>query len=368
MMALTKIRHLGVTGAHTLYSLTHSATRIMECRKDIRSLVPDATAHLANIMAADTVDLALKRAEEEYEYDEQHHIQRLCLDDAGYPQLLRECSDAPLVLYYLGSADLNARHIVSIVGTRHITPYGQDICRDFIAGLHEALPDTLVVSGLAYGVDIHAHRASLAQDIPTVGVLAHGLDTIYPALHRDTAAHMVQQGGLLTEYMSCTRPDKGNFVRRNRIVAGMAHATVVVESAEKGGSLITARLAGDYERTVCAFPGRATDPYSKGCNHLIHSLQAQAVTSVGDFLDTMGWADVRDRAGKDTQLELFPVLSETEQVVCRQLEGTDDVSVNQLTQSTGLPFSLVSATLYDLEEKGIVRMVGGNRYQAVRHL
>lgn len=222
------------------------------------------------------------------------------------------------------------------------------------------------MSGLAYGVDIHCHRNALECGMETIGVLAHGLDTIYPALHRNTAAQMAAQGGLLTEYMSRTRPDKGNFVRRNRIIAGMSLATVVIESADKGGSLITARLANDYGRTVCAFPGRATDTYSKGCNQLINSQRAVSISSAKEFIDAIGWISAEKHESK--QLELFPLLDETEQAIYDQLNTNESLSINQLTQTTALPFAKVSATLYELEEKKIVRMTGGNRYQIIRHL
>lgn len=182
---------------------------------------------------------------------------------------MRECDDAPLALFYRGNADLNTLHIINIVGTRHATPYGQDICTRFLADLSALCPDTLIVSGLAYGIDIHAHRAALQNHFKTIGVLAHGLDRIYPAEHRKTAVSMLEQGGLLTEFTSGTNPDRQNFVKRNRIVAGMSDATVVIESAAKGGALITAELAESYHRDCFAFPGRCNDEYSIGCNNLI---------------------------------------------------------------------------------------------------
>lgn len=182
---------------------------------------------------------------------------------------MRECDDAPLALFYRGNADLNTLHIINIVGTRHATPYGQDICTRFLADLSVLCPNILIVSGLAYGIDIHAHRAALQNHFKTIGVLAHGLDRIYPAEHRKTAVSMLEQGGLLTEFTSGTNPDRQNFVKRNRIVAGMSDATVVIESAAKGGALITAELAESYHRDCFAFPGRCNDEYSIGCNNLI---------------------------------------------------------------------------------------------------
>lgn len=186
---------------------------------------------------------------------------------------MRECDDAPLALFYRGNADLNTLHIINMVGTRHATPYGQDICTRFLADLSALCPNTLIVSGLAYGIDIHAHRAALQNHFKTIGVLAHGLDRIYPAEHRKTAVSMLEQGGLLTEFTSGTNPDRQNFVKRNRIVAGMSDATVVIESAAKGGALITAELAESYHRDCFAFPGRCNDEYSIGCNNLIRKIK-----------------------------------------------------------------------------------------------
>ena len=213
-------------------------------------------------------------------------------------------------------------------------------------------PDCLVVSGLAYGVDIHAHRAALEAGAQTVGVLAHGLDTIYPSSHRATAAAMTGQGGLLTEYVVHTPAEKGNFVRRNRIVAGMTDATVVVESAEKGGALITARLARDYSREVFAFPGRVGDTASAGCNALIRSNVAALITSAADMADALGWVPAAE--ARPVQLPLFPELSPAEKLLCDLLRGQEAKSVNQLAAGAALPVQQVSALLFELELKGVV--------------
>ena len=272
------------------------------------------------------------------------------------------------MLYYLGHANLNAPRIVSIVGTRKATEYGKDLCRQFVKGLHDVYPDTVIVSGLAYGVDINSHRAALEQGMPTVAVLAHGLDTIYPSAHRQTAVKMLEQGGLLTEYMSQTPGDKGNFVRRNRIVAGLSVATVVVESAAKGGALITADLAGEYNREVCTFPGRIYDEYSAGCNHLIHSQKAHLITSVDDFLDCIGWPNPKkEKNNASRQQELFPQLSDEEQRIVRSLEKVESKQINQIAIETNIPFAITSATLFELELKGIVKVLGGARYRLLNH-
>lgn len=303
---------------------------------------------------------ACERAEQELDFCEKKNIQILIPENDNYPQRLKECNDAPLALFYKGTANLNKRHIISVVGTRHISEYGKDICHNFINELKTLIPDCMIVSGLAYGVDIHAHRASISSNMETVGVLAHGLDRIYPHLHRNTAIEMMQQGGLLTEYMTGTNPDKGNFVRRNRIVAGMSDATVVVESAHKGGALITAHLANDYAREVFAFPGRIHDEFSEGCHQLIKSNKAALITCAKDLTENMGW-DVSTNAPTPIQRELFPELSDEETLLCELLKGSDGMAVNQLVVKSNLPFANVSVLLFELEMKGVVKaMPGGN--------
>lgn len=363
MMTLTRIPALSLTNARMLVEQTGSATAVLENRHHLRDIVPDAHERL--VKALNEVDEARRRAEAEWDFAQRKHIRCLALtDENAYPQLLTQCADAPLMLYYLGNADLNAQRIVSIVGTRKITEYGKDLCRQFVKGLHDAYPDTLIVSGLAYGVDIHSHRAALEQGMPTVAVLAHGLDTIYPSVHRQTAVKMLEHGGLLTEYMSQTPGDKGNFVRRNRIVAGLSVATVIVESAAKGGALITADLADEYNREVCAFPGRTSDTYSAGCNRLIHSQKAHLITSVDDFLDCVGWLNPKQEdAAAPRQTDLFPQLSFEEQRIVQCLEGVESKQINQIVVETNIPFALASAMLFELELKGVVKVLGGARYR-----
>ena len=233
MMALTRVPGIGLPGLRLLLEQAGSATVIYEHRRHIRDVMPEL--HPRAVEGISLMDTLMGRAEEEYRFASQSRIRCLGFYDDDYPARLRECSDAPILLYFRGTADLNARRVVSMVGTRKITPYGRDLCARFVADLRALSPDTLVVSGLAYGVDIHCHRAALAQGLPTVGVLAHGMDQIYPRMHRADAVKMLEQGGLLTEFMSQTNADKKNFVQRNRIVAGMSDATIVVESARKGG-------------------------------------------------------------------------------------------------------------------------------------
>lgn len=352
-LAISRLKGISLANARLLYDKYGSATAVFK----------EGAAEPGRIREAlrEHAAEALQRAEAEMDFCRRKGIRVLCMGDADYPARLRECGDAPLVLFYRGTADLNARHVVAVVGTRHVTEYGKDICRNFCAELKGLVPDALVISGLAYGVDIHAHRAALENGLQTVAVLAHGLDRIYPPLHRDTAKAMLQQGGLLTEYMSQTNPDKGNFVRRNRIIAGLADATVVVESAAKGGALITARLAQDYNREVFAFPGRVADQYSEGCNMLIRTNGAALATSAACVAEALGWTAGTRK--EPVQRELFPQMSEEEEAVCRTLQGNDGKQINSIVVESNLPIHKVSALLFELELKGVVKPLAGGRYR-----
>ena len=274
-IALTQIPGVGHIGAKRLVDGMGSATDVFRYRTELPDRLPGVNR--AVVAALDSPQ-ALKRAEQEYEFARNNRISCFTLADEDYPSRLRECDDAPVVLFFKGKANLNALHIINMVGTRNATDYGKHICVSFLQELQMQCPDVLVVSGLAYGIDINAHRSALSVELPTVGVLAHGLDRIYPSLHRKTAIDMLRQGGLLTEFLSGTNPDKHNFISRNRIVASISDATIVVESAAKGGSLITADIAGSYHRDCFAFPGRVTDEYSKGCNQLIQDNKAVLLT------------------------------------------------------------------------------------------
>lgn len=366
MMALTRVPRLSVANQRMVYEAMGSATALYENRKELRSYLPDASDVVLDNLAR--MDELLPRVQDELEWDEQKHIRCLCLDDAEYPSRLRECEDAPMVLYYLGSADLNRCHIINMVGTRQCTEYGKDICRSFVAELKSLCPDCLVVSGLAYGIDIHAHREALQNGMHTIGVLAHGLDQIYPRLHRDTALQMVAQGGLLTEYMSKTTPEKMNFVARNRIVAGIADATVVVESGARGGSLITAGLASDYNRDVFAFPGRIGDVSSVGCNALINQDRAHLITSARDMMELMGWQSKEELAAsrkKNVQRELFVELTDEERLVAEALCQGDGMALNQLSLNVSMPVGKLSALLFSMEMRGLVKQMVGGMYRFI---
>ena len=369
MIALTKIKGLTLLNARTLLDNIGSATDIMDMRDAIIEHVPNASQRFIDSMrnAANCIDAAKAEAD----FAEDNNIRVLTINDADYPQRLKECDDAPLVLYYCGSANLNPKHVVSMVGTRKCTEYGRELCDSFISDMKRCCPDTLIVSGLAYGIDICSHKASIHEGVPTVGVLAHGLDTIYPAAHRSVAAQMAKNGGgLLTEYTSKTIPEKGNFVRRNRIVAGMCDACVVVESSERGGSLITADLALNYNREVFAFPGRIYDERSAGCNNLIKSHSATLLTSANGFIEALGWEDARASKNKKKpqayQQELFPDLTEEEKTLINSLKDVDAKHINQIVVETNIPYARASMLFFELEMKGIVKPLGGARYHLVR--
>lgn len=367
LMALTQVPSLSLTNLHLLIDELGSASAIYENRKDLKQVLPSASKKFLDGMGDFCSFLA--RAEEELEFCRKGKIECLGINDEAYPERLRGCSDAPVLLYYRGTTNLNSRHIVSMVGTRQITNYGKDLCSSFIQDLKRLCPDAIVVSGLAYGVDVNCHRAALEEGLETVGVLAHGLDQIYPRLHRETAKQMVSQGGLLTEFMSGTPIDKRFFVQRNRIVAGLSDAVIVVESATKGGSLITADIALSYDRQVWAFPGRIYDNYSSGCNKLIFSNVATLLTGAEDFCLAMGWTDDmkhQKKLSEGVQQELFADFSEEEQLVLKALAKDDSKQINVLSVETNIPIGQLSSLLFSLEMKGAVQMLVGGKYKIRR--
>ena len=367
-LAFTRLTGFNIDTALRLFRELGGGRAIYEHRHDVRDVLPDCSDRLVTALQQDW-SLPLARAEQELAFAEKHGIRVLRLGDDGYPQRLTECPDAPIVLFYLGSADLNQRRIVSIIGTRHCTVYGQDLIRHFCADLRSICPEVLVVSGLAYGVDICSHRQALANGYETVGVLAHGLDMLYPPHHRDTATQMLSHGGLLTEYMSETVIDKRNFVQRNRIVAGISDATILVESAAKGGGLITTRIAQDYGRGVFAFPGAVGATYSEGCNNLISDNGAQLITSAKDFAEFMGWQDdnrLAQARQEGIERSCFPSLLPEEQLVVSELEKAGDLALNTLAVKTGMNAGQLTALLFQLEMKGVVRPLAGGVYHLLK--
>lgn len=321
------------------------------------------TQSRAKIYSADYRNQALERAAAEELFIESNGVKPIYFTDDAYPRRLLECEDAPLMIYALGNLDLNDCRMVGIVGTRHATAYGKEFVDRLIGDLAATVEGVVIVSGLAYGIDIAAHRAALRENLPTLGVMATGLQTIYPADHRGDASRIVRSGGmLLTEYGHGEPIHKGNFIARNRIVAGMCDCLIVVESAEKGGALITAKLAAGYNRDVFALPGRITDTYSAGCNRLIGANVASLIHSAADVANAMGWQmKAVDNSAVAPQLPIE--LNPEEARIVDYLSQHDDASLNELTSATGFAVSKLMSMLIDMEFRGLTLSLPGGKYR-----
>lgn len=305
----------------------------------------------------------LSIAEKELRFIEKFKITPLFYLDSGYPERLKHAEDSPVMLYYKGSASFNVPRVVAVVGTRRASDYGKKICRNLIEGL--APLNVLVVSGLAYGIDICAHRAALDMGLSTVGVVGHGLDMLYPQSHKATAEKMLLNGGLLTDFTSGSKFIPENFPKRNRIVAGLSDAVVVVEAAKKGGALITADIANSYNRDVFAFPGRVGDHYSEGCNNFIKSNRAALIQSADDLIYIMGWQEKKDNKKKLVQKQLFEDLSADEKAVVDFLEKEGDASIDLISLNLKLPASKIASLLLNLEFQGVIQCLPGKIYQRI---
>ncbi|HAH24030.1 MAG TPA: DNA-protecting protein DprA [Prolixibacteraceae bacterium] len=357
-IALSLIPGIGNVTARNLIAYIGSVEGIFKEKEKTLLKIPGVGEVNAQRVAKQNV---LQLAKREVDFIHKNRIQTFFYLDDNYPTRLKNCSDAPIILYFRGKANLNERRILSIVGTRNATTYGKELCEELIQSFSKRNYPLLVVSGLAYGVDVHAHKACLKYDIPTVGVFGHGLDTIYPAIHAPVAAKMLEKGGLITDFASDTKIDRQNFLRRNRIIAGLADATIVVESAEKGGALVTANIANSYNRDVFAFPGRSNDPYSKGCNNLIKRNEATLVESCLDIEKAMNW-DMNSPAPPPIQTSLFVDLTGDEQKLFDLLKGGDRF-IDEITAETQLPMSKASGLLLGLEFKGLVTSLPGKMYR-----
>lgn len=302
----------------------------------------------------------LTRAEVEIAFIEKHNITTLFYLDKNYPELLKQCVDSPVMLYYKGSCSLNVPKIVSIVGTRKATEYGKEIVDRLIRGLSEY--NVLVVSGLAYGIDTCSHRSALENGLNTIGVLGHGLDRIYPYTNKSLARKMVEHGGLITEFMSQTLPDRENFPQRNRIIAGIADATIVVEAAKSGGALITAAIANSYSRDVFAVPGRVSDIWSEGCNLLIRDNKAALIQDANDVALFMQWENNKE-VKQTTQRELFFEFSPEEEKIVGIMRTNGNMGIDEITLQSDFPSSKVAAVLLNLEFQGIIKALPGKIYK-----
>lgn len=357
-VGLTLVPNIGCVHAKILAEKYGTAQNVFNAsQKELTSLEGIGLIRAKSIKSFRDFSLA----ENEIRFIEKYRIQPLFITDSQYPQRLLNCYDSPTLLYYKGDADLNSSRIVAVVGTRHHTEYGKQLTEKLIKEL--AAQHILIVSGLAFGIDAVAHKASLKNDLPTVGVLAHGLDQLYPSQHATLARDMIKKGGgLLTEFRSNTKPDKHNFPTRNRIVSGMSDAIVVVETGIKGGSMITAELANGYNKDVFAFPGKVTDNKSAGCNYLIRNNKAILLTEGAELLEIMNWAEQQRPAAKK-QRTLFIELSEDEKRIVTILREKEFTHIDELNLKSNLSSSAVAAAILNLELQGVILTLPGKLYQ-----
>lgn len=361
-IGLTMINGVGDILARHLLQTLGDAEAVFAEKKPLLERVPGIGSHIAAEIKRPEI---LQRAEKELAFIEKNNISCYFLADTDYPLRLRECPDAPVLFYFKGNTDLDATRIISVVGTRNATEYGRGLTESLIKDLAETIPGLLVVSGLAYGIDICAHRSALRSQLPTVAVLAHGLDRIYPSSHRNTAVELLESGGLLTDFPSGTEPDRPNFLRRNRIVAGMSDCTIVVESAEKGGSLVTADIAFSYGRDVYSFPGRVGDNHSKGCNNLIRQNKAGLITSADDLISALCWDIQATATPVQAELPFFDTdISTPEQnPVLAIMRTQNEIHINELALALDMPVHQLSTQLFELEISGKIKVLPGNIYK-----
>jgi DNA processing protein len=356
LLAITFLPQIGSITARKLIAYTGSAEAVFKAKKSSLMKIPG----IGNILAenAGSRDV-MEKADKEMDFIIKKGVRIKTVYDPDYPERLKQCYDAPLILFYKGSELFNNPKILSVVGTRRATGYGIDVCNQMIRDLSERNPDILIVSGLAYGIDYNAHVAALKSGLKTIAVLAHGLHTIYPYAHRSLADKITANGALVTDFSTTDNPERNNFLKRNRIIAGLADATLVIESDEKGGALITADLAISYNRDVLAIPGRVNDQMSRGCNAMIRENMAALVNSSRDIENILGW-DPAGSAVKPLQRSLFTELTEDEEKIVQVLKREDRIGPDILCVRTGFPVSKLSATIVGLEFKGVVSVLPGH--------
>lgn len=359
-IALTQIPSIGLQTAKFLVQHFKSAAAVFECTSNELSKISGLRKNVIQALEIHKSN-ALQFAQQEIIWMQKHQVKAVSITDDDYPKRLKHCPDAPLTLFIKGNVNLNLPYVVSVVGTRNITEYGKKITQELIEGFSE-FPNILIVSGLAYGVDIEAHRACVDFDLPTVGVLAHGLDTVYPSVHHSLAQQIQKNGAVVSEFVHGVSADRENFPKRNRIIAGLADATIVVEAGAKGGALITADIAHSYARDVFAFPGRTIDAFSEGCNRLIKHQKAQMITSAADVLEAMNW-DLTFK-NKPVQRSLFVELTTEEQKITEVLKAMP-ISIDELCFKLNQTQSQISLILLELEMKGVVKSLPGKIYALV---
>lgn len=355
-IALTMIPGIGNVLGKKLVTYCGSAEAVFREKTSLLSKVPRVGDKIVVALSDNTI---LDRAQKEVAFLKKFNIRTLFFLDKDYPSRLKNCIDSPVVLYYKGTADLNCSKIIGIVGTRNATDYGKTACHKIISDLAQDKP--MVISGLAYGIDSYAHRAALENNLETIGVLGHGLNMIYPSQNKKLAEKMTKSGGLLTEFISDTQPDRENFPMRNRIIAGISDAILVIEAAEKGGALITADIGNSYNRDVFAIPGRITDPFSKGTNNLIRKNMASLVQSADDIRYLMGWEE-QGKKPDGFQRKIFLELTKDERVLVDYLSVTGPSGIDDISIQCQLSMSTTSAALLNLEFEGIVKSMPGKIY------
>ena len=356
-IALTLVPNIGDIHAKALINHFGNAEAVFSARKkDLETLEGIGTIRANSIKNFND----FKKAEEEIAFIKKYKIATLFMTDKNYPHRLLNCYDSPSMLYYKGNADLNSSKIIAVVGTRNNNEYGKSICEKLIEEL--VGEDIIIVSGLAFGIDSIAHKSAIRNEMKTIGVLAHGLDMVYPSQNGGLAKQMIKNGGLLTEFRSCTKPDRQNFPSRNRIVAGLSDAIIVVETGIKGGSLITAELGNGYNKDVFAFPGRINDSKSEGCNFLIKNNKAALFTCANDILENMGWKKEKQISAKK-QRELFIELTPDEKIVINILQQQEQINIDELFLKSKLTSSAVAAALLMLEMQGVVTSLPGKIYK-----
>jgi DNA processing protein len=353
-IAITKVPKVGPITAKNLIGYCGSPTAVFKSSKKALMKIPGIGGTIAdNILSGKGLELA----EKECQYLEKNEVRALFYLDKDYPQRLKRYHDCPAVLYYKGNADLNTKRIIAIVGTRQPSTYGKIQCEALVKSL--ASFDALIVSGLAFGIDITAHKKSVEMGIPNIGVMGHGMSMIYPAEHQRIAARMITNGGLLTEFTHRTTPEREFFPMRNRIIAGLCDALIVVETAAKGGSMISASMAGEYEKKVFAIPGRIDDQMSVGCNQLIKDGKAKLLEGASDIADVLGWG-MSSENGR--QQSLFVALSEKEQFIVDALSDTRELSIDKLCKNTQIEPGEMASLLLDLEFRGLIKAKPGKRF------
>ncbi|WP_395050998.1 DNA-processing protein DprA [Flavobacterium sp.] len=358
LLALQQVEGVGDIMAKKLINHCGSAEAVFKTKISQIAAIDRIGSILIQKLKSKSV---FEKAEQELQFIKSNEINVEYFQDENYPDRLKHCIDGPVLLFTSGNIDLKNKKIISIVGTRQITSYGMEFCRKLIEDIAPLNP--VIVSGFAYGVDIFAHQLAMEHDLQTIGVVAHGLNQIYPKTHKKYVAKVEQNGGFMTEFWSSSNPDKENFVRRNRIVAGISEATIVIESAERGGSLITANIANDYNRDVFAVPGRTTDKYSQGCNNLIKTQKANLLTSAADLVYILNW-DIESKA-KAVQKQLFVTLENDEQKVYDYLLKNGKELMDIIALRCDFPIYKISGMLLNMELKGVIRPLPGKLFEAI---